>query len=117
MWIVGAFGVVVLGIGVYILIDAQREVNDLQDKLDQYPHDLRDTNLDVYEYQLLGLWNRDLDKAEARRGQGVMFVGIGFMILGLAYLLAPGTPQKSDEVPSFVRHELTQDPPDERTVR
>jgi hypothetical protein len=116
MWVIGALGVAVLLFGGYTFIDAQRDYSDLSKKIDKYPHDLTQANVDVYELQLLGLWRRDRDKVEATRGKGVMLLGIGLTGLGLAYLLMPGVEPPTHEDPSFVKDEIASGPPNENAA-
>ncbi len=107
MWVLGAVGVLVVAYGVYNYVDAQREIDRAEDKKNEilaaFPTaevegemqpDLRDAS--QTDLLLLALQRRNQDKAEQRRGQGMMLAGIGIIVLGLAYLVAPtGKPAPS----------------------
>ena len=100
MWVVGAVGLLVVAYGAYTYVDARREIQRADDKKDEilaaFPTaevdgvmqpDLRDAS--QTDLLLLALQRRNRDKAEQRSGQGMMVTGIGIVVLGLAYLVAP----------------------------
>ncbi len=100
MWVFAVVGLVILAYGAYTYYDANRTIDDLNQRADalrsQYPTievdgeekiDLRDAP--QTDLMLLAMIRRDTDKAEIRRNRGIMYAGIGIIVLALAYLVAP----------------------------
>ena len=114
MWVIAAIGLLIIGIGVYTIIDGQLEYMDRTDEIDaisdrvdgfvqQFPTtevdgetkpDLRDATqedvmlLAVLEREKREAKNNRVD-ADNQRRTGVRIVGIGVIGLALAYLVAP----------------------------
>ena len=86
-WVFAVLGVLVLLYGLYTYIDAHQDYSRLDKQLKEFPYDL--TSADQYTLLLVAKLRRDQDKAEARRGQGMMVLGVGLFGLGLAYLFYP----------------------------
>lgn len=109
MWVLGAVGVLVVAYGAYTYVDARREIDRAEDRKNEilaaFPTvevegemqpDLRDAS--QTDLLLLALQRRNQDKADQRSNQGIMFTGIGIVVLGLAYLVAPtGKPAVSPD--------------------
>lgn len=87
MWVVGALGALVLLFGAYTFFEAHNRYTELNGVIERLgpPTDPNDPSITAF-----ALMVRDRDRAEVRRGQGVMFLGLGLLGLGLAYLIAPG---------------------------
>ena len=85
-WVVGALAALVLLYGGYTFLDAHRRYTELSEVVERLgpPTDPNDpSNLSF------AMMMRDRDRAMLRRWQGVMFLGIGFVGLGLAYTIYP----------------------------
>ncbi len=114
MWVFVAIGVLIIGYGVYTVVNAQLEYMDRTDEIDkatdridafvqQYPTaevdgetkpDLRDASqedvmfLATLERAKLDAQNNRVD-ADNQRRTGVRIVGVGVIALALAYLVTP----------------------------
>ncbi len=85
-WVVGALAVFLLIFGVYVFLEAHQTYTELNAKAEALgpPSDPTDASNVLFAMML-----RDRDRAEARRWQGVMWVGISLMGLAAAYMLKP----------------------------
>ncbi|MEP0763274.1 MAG: hypothetical protein HRF48_11125 [Chloroflexota bacterium] len=109
MWVLGAVGVLVVAYGAYTYVDARREYNRIEDGKDRFlatfptaevQGELQPDLTEASQTDLLwlALQRRNQDKADQRSNQGIMFTGIGIVVLGLAYLVAPtGKPAVSPD--------------------
>lgn len=111
MWVLGAVGVLVLAFGAYTYLDARNEINDIEARKDRFLAAFPTTEVDgemrpdlreasQADLLWLALQRRNQDKAEVRRSQGVMGVGLGLLTLGLAYLVAPTGERPASADPS-----------------
>ncbi len=85
-WVLGVIGALLLLFGGYTLLEAHNKYDELSAVIDRLgpPTDPNDASNAAFALML-----RDRDKAAVRRGQGVMWIGIGVIGLGLAYIAAP----------------------------
>jgi multisubunit Na+/H+ antiporter MnhB subunit len=90
MWVVGALGVIVLLFGGYVFLEAHNEYTRLDGTATALG---RPTDPNDPSNRMLALLLRERDAAQVRRWQGVMFIGLGLVGLGTAYLLAPERPK------------------------
>ncbi len=109
MWVLGAVGALVVVYGAYTYVDARREFNRIEDGKDRFlatfptaevQGEMRPDLSEASQTDLLwlALQRRNQDKADQRSNQGIMFTGIGIIVLGLAYLVAPtGKPAPSPD--------------------
>lgn len=132
MWVIAALGLLIVGYGVYTIVDGQLEymdrtdeIDEIQDRIDgfvqQFPTtevdgetkpDLRDaTQEDVMLLAVLEREKRDTKnsrvEADNQRRTGVRIVGIGVLGLALAYLVAP---ERKPDDPAEVGDEPTAPP-------
>jgi hypothetical protein len=101
MWVMGALGVLVVLFGVYTFLEAHNKYSELNGVIERLgpPTDPNDPSNMAF-----ALMMRDRDKAETRRWQGIMFLGVGLVGLGLAYLISPPgqdkpSPEAADSLP------------------
>lgn len=115
MWVLGAVGVLVVAYGAYNYVDARREIDRIEEGKDRFlaafpttevegemQPDLRDAS--QTDLLWLALQRRNQDKADQRSNEGMMYAGIGIIVLGLAYLVAPtgkAAPSPDDGAPPF----------------
>lgn len=85
-WVLGVVGALILLAGGYTLLEAHSKYTELSAVIDRLgpPEDPNDASNAAFALML-----RDRDKAGVRRGQGVMWIGIGVIGLGLAYVAKP----------------------------
>ncbi|MCZ7539905.1 MAG: hypothetical protein M5U29_08345 [Anaerolineae bacterium] len=109
MWVLGAVGLLVVAYGAYTYIDARREYNRIEDGKDRFlaafptaevQGEMQTDLSEASQTDLLwlALQRRNQAKADQRSSQGIMLTGIGIVVLGLAYLVAPtGKPAASPD--------------------
>lgn len=109
MWVLGAVGVLVVVYGAYNYVDARREYDRIEDGKDRFLTKFPTTEVqgelqpDLTEASQtdllwLALQRRNQTRADQRSNRGMMFAGIGIIVLGLAYLVAPtGKPAPSPD--------------------
>jgi hypothetical protein len=96
----GAASLLALAFGAYTYIDAQREVDTIENKRDTFLQAFPTAEIDgeikpdltgasQTDVMWLALQKRNQDRAKTRRSQGMMVAGIGIVGLGLAYLVSP----------------------------
>jgi uncharacterized membrane protein YidH (DUF202 family) len=109
MWALGAVGVLVVAYGAYNYVDARREIDRVEEGRDRFLAAFPTTEIDgelqpdlreasQTDLLWLALQRRNETNADQRANQGIMFAGIGIIVLGLAYLVAPtGRPTPSPD--------------------
>ncbi len=108
-WLFGVLAVLALLYGGYTFLEAHNRYTELNATVEKLgpPADPNDPSNVGFALML-----RDRDKAENRRWQGVMFMGLGLIGLGLAYLSAPGSLPGANVTAAMPRtEEPPRDPP------
>ncbi|MFC1961072.1 hypothetical protein ACFLYO_10220 [Chloroflexota bacterium] len=106
MWVFGVLGVLALAFGLFTFFSAWNDMHSHAERLEEFPHDL--TDADDSTLLLVVAHTREMEKSELRRWQGVMFMGMGIFILGLAYLASP---EKEESEPSNGESFIPAEPP------
>ncbi len=107
--VIATIGVLALLFGGYTFLEAHSKYTELNAVVERLGPPTNPNDASNHAFALL---LRDRDRAETRRFEGVMFMGLALAVLGVAYMVAPTrrSPALSDSPDSAAP--LSETPPD-----